>query len=197
MEELLKELGYTEEQIKAIIDGMKNKKIFTTAEENADIRLQKLNDDFTAKDGELTKANELIQKLQKDNKGNGDLQKKIEDYETEITQMKKEQEQDKIDNAIKIALLSNKAKADDIDYLMFKIKNSENKIELDDKGNLKNFDVEDIKKTYKNNFESKAEEFVDVKKLGSDGKRAGNGEKEEPETLLDALKEKYAPKDET
>ena len=68
MEELLKELGYTEEQIKAIIDGMKNKKIFTTAEENADIRLQKLNDDFTAKDGELTKANKIIQKTQKDKK---------------------------------------------------------------------------------------------------------------------------------
>ena len=195
MEELLKELGYTEEQIKAIIDGMKNKKIFTTAEENADIRLQKLNEDFTTKDGELTKAKELIQELQKDNKGNEDLQNKIKDYETEIAQLQEKQKQSNLDNAIKIALLSNKAKNDDIDYLMFKIKNSENGVELDEKGNLKNFDIEDFKKTYKNNFESKTNEFVDVKKLGSE-KGTGAGEKDEPNTLLDALKEKYTPKDE-
>ena len=195
MEELLKSLGYTDEQIQAVIAKMKEMKIYTSKEENIDLRYQKLQDDFNAKDGELGKANELIKKLQDGNKDNEGLQNKIKDYETEIAQMKKEQEQDKIDNAIKIALLSNKAKADDIDYLMFKIKNGGNKVELDDKGSLKNFDIEDIKKTYKNNFESKSGEFVDVKKLGSENGAAGTGDKEEPETLLDALKEKYAPKE--
>lgn len=195
MEELLKSLGYTDEQIQAVIAKMKEMKIYTSKEENIDLRYQKLQDDFNAKDGELGKANELIKKLQDGNKDNEGLQNKIKDYETEIAQMKKEQEQDKIDNAIKIALLSNKAKADDIDYLMFKIKNGENKVEVDDKGSLKNFDIEDIKKTYKNNFESKSGEFVDVKKLGSENGAAGTGDKEEPETLLDALKEKYAPKE--
>lgn len=195
MEELLKSLGYTDEQIQAVIAKMKEMKIYTSKEENIDLRYQKLQDDFNAKDGELGKANELIKKLQDGNKDNEGLQNKIKDYETEIAQMKKEQEQDKIDNAIKIALLSNKAKADDIDYLMFKIKNGKNKVELDDKGSLKNFDIEDIKKTYKNNFESKSGEFVDVKKLGSENGAAGTGDKEEPETLLDALKEKYAPKE--
>lgn len=195
MEELLKSLGYTDEQIQDVIAKMKEMKIYTSKEENIDLRYQKLQDDFNAKDGELGKANELIKKLQDGNKDNEGLQNKIKDYETEIAQMKKEQEQDKIDNAIKIALLSNKAKADDIDYLMFKIKNGGNKVELDDKGSLKNFDIEDIKKTYKNNFESKSGEFVDVKKLGSENGAAGTGDKEEPETLLDALKEKYAPKE--
>ena len=141
------------------------------------------------------RANDLIKKLQDGNKDNEGLQTKIKDYEAEITKMKEEQAQDKIENAIKIALLSNKAKSDDIDYLTFKIKNGENKVELDDKGSLKNFNIEDIKKTYKNNFESKSNEFVDVKKLGSEKGASGN-DTEEPATLLDALKDKYAPKEE-
>ena len=174
---------------------MEEMKIYTSKEENIDLRYQKLQDDFNAKDGELGKANDLIKKLQDGNKNNEDLQTKIKDYEAEITKMKEEQAQDKIENAIKIALLSNKAKTDDIDYLMFKIKNGENKVELDDKGSLKNFDIEDIKKTYKNNFESKSGEFVDVKKLGSEKGTTGNEGNEEPATLLDALKDKYAPKE--
>ena len=178
MEELLKSLGYTDEQIQAVIAKMKEMKIYTSKEENIDLRYQKLQDDFNAKDGELGKANDLIKKLQDGNKNNEDLQTKIKDYEAEITKMKEEQAQDKIENAIKIALLSNKAKSDDIDYLMFKIKNGENKVELDD-----------------NNFESKSNEFVDVKKLGSEKGASGN-DTEEPATLLDALKDKYAPKEE-
>ncbi len=195
MEELLKSLGYTDEQIQAVIAKMKEMKVYTSKEENIDLRYQKLQDDFNAKDGELGKANDLIKKLQDGNKDNEGLQTKIKEYEAEIAKMKEEQEQDKIDNAIKIALLSNKAKTDDIDYLMFKIKNGENKVELDDKGSLKNFDIEDIKKTYKNNFESKSGEFVDVKKLGSEKGNSGNEGNEEPATLLDALKDKYAPKE--
>ena len=171
MEELLKELGYTDEQIKAIIDGMKNKKIYTSGEENADLRLQKLSEDFTAKEGELTKANELIEQLQKGTKGNEELQTKITDYEIEIEKLKDSQHQKDIDNALKLELLKSKAKADDIDYLIFKIKSNQEeakKIEIDDNGNLKGFKIEDLKKEFKNNFEDESSTFVDVKKLGGD-----------------------------
>lgn len=195
MEELLKELGYTDEQIKAIIDAMKNKRIFTTAEENADIRLQKLNEDFTAKNGELTKANELIEQLKKGTKGNEDLQTKVTNYETEIAQMKEEQRQKDIKNALKFELLKNKAKADDIDYLIFKIESDKDKkIELDENGNLKDFKIEDFKKQFKGNFEDEASTLVDVKKLGGEqGQPEGN---KEPNTLLDALKDKYSSNEE-
>lgn len=197
MEELLKELGYTDEQIKAIIDGMKNKKIFTSSEENADIRMSKLQEDFTAKEGELTKANELIKQLQNSNKGNEDLQTKVAEYETEIANLKQEQHDKDIDNAIKLELLKNKAKADDIDYLIFKIKSSkmdDNKVEIDDNGNLKNFEIEDFKKQYKGNFEDQVYTKVDVKKLG--GEDIQPGANSEPSTMLEALKDKYMPKDE-
>lgn len=195
MEELLKELGYTDEQIKAIMDAMKDKKIYTTTEENADIRLQKLNEDFTAKDGELTKANELIEQLKNGTKGNEDLQTKVTNYETEIAQMKEEQHNKDIKNALKFELLKNKAKADDIDYLIFKIESDKDKkIELDENGNLKDFKIEDFKKQFKGNFEDESSTLVDVKKLGgSQGQPGGN---QEPNTLLDALKDKYASNDE-
>lgn len=193
MEELLKELGYTDEQIKSILEGMKNKKIYTSGEENADLRLQKLNEDFVGKEAELTKANELIDQLQKSNKGNEDLQTKITNYETEISKLKEEQQQKDVDNALKFELLKNKAKADDIDYLIFKIKSNQEdgkQIELDDNGNLKDFKIEEFKKEYKNNFEDESNGFVDVKKLGGAEGKPGAG-KEEPATMLDALKDKY------
>lgn len=195
MEELLKELGYTDEQIKAILEGMKNKKIYTSGEENADLRLQKLNEDFVGKEAELTKANELIEQLQKSNKGNEDLQTKITNYETEISKLKEEQHQKDVENALKFELLKNKAKADDIDYLIFKIKSNQQdgkEIVLDEKGNLKDFKIEDFKKEYKNNFEDESNGFVDVKKLGGTEGKPGAG-KEEPTTMLDALKDKYMP----
>lgn len=193
MEELLKELGYTDEQIKTILDGMKNKNIFTSAEENIDTRYSKLNEDFKAKENELTAANNLIENLKKGTKGNEDLQKKVSDYEAEIEQLKTEQHKKDVDNALKLELLKNKAKSDDIDYLIFKIKSKQEKdFELDENGNLKNFKMEDIKKEYKGNFEDESNGFVDVKKLGGTDGNPGGG-KEEPGTLLDALKEKYTP----
>lgn len=190
MEELLKELGYTDEQIKAIIAGMANKKIYTSNEENIDLRYSKLNDNFKAKEEELTKANDLIKQLQAGTKGNEDLQKKVSDYEKEISNLKAEQTEKDLNNALRFELLKNKAKADDIDYLIFKLQNNkEQKLELDEKGNLKDFKIDDFKKQYKGNFEDDSKTLVDVKKLG--GKEQEPGGTKEPETMLDALKEKY------
>lgn len=190
MEELLKELGYTDQQIKAILEGMTNKKIYTTLEENADIRLKKLQEDSDSKDEELTKANGLLKQLQDGNKDNDDLQAKITEYETEITKMKEEQQEKDIENALKFELLSNKAKKDDIDYLIFKIKSDKDKkLEIDEEGKLKDFKIEDFKKEFKGNFEEEGAVLVDVKKLTEDqGQLGGN---EEPNTLGDALKDKY------
>lgn len=195
MEELLKGLGYTAEQIKAILDGMKEKKIFTSGEENIDLRFSKLNDDFNAKDAELTKANELIKQLQEGTKGNEDLQKKVSNYEAEIATLKEEQSKKDLNNALRFELLKNKAKAEDIDYLIFKLQNNKDqKLELDEKGNLKDFKIDDFKKQYKGNFEDDSKTLVDVKKLG--GKEQEPGGTKEPETMLDALKEKYMTENE-
>ena len=126
-------------------------------------------DDLTSQLGLATKekdeANKLIEELKKSNQGNEELQNKIGTYETQLNELKAENEQLKLDNAIKVELLGAKAKGDDLDYLMFKIKNNNDKLSLDENGKLKGFDVEEIKTTYPSNFEVESKKEVDVNNL--------------------------------
>ncbi len=126
-------------------------------------------DDLTNQLGLATKekdeANKLIGELKKSNQGNEELQNKIGTYETQLNELKAENEQLKLDNAIKVELLSAKAKGDDLDYLMFKIKQNNDKLSLGENGELKGFDVEEIKTTYPSNFEVETKKVVDVNNL--------------------------------
>lgn len=126
-------------------------------------------DDLTSQLGLATKekdeANKLIAELKKSNQGNEELQGKIGTYETQLNELKAENEQLKLDNAIKVELLSAKAKGDDLDYLMFKIKQNNDKLSLTENGELKGFDVEEIKTAYPSNFEVESKKVVDVNNL--------------------------------
>lgn len=126
-------------------------------------------DDLTSQLGLATKekdeANKLIEELKKSNQGNEELQGKIGTYETQLNELKAENEQLKLDNAIKVELLSAKAKGDDLDYLMFKIKQNNEKLSLSENGELKGFDVEEIKTAYPSNFEVETKKVVDVNNL--------------------------------
>lgn len=126
-------------------------------------------DDLTSQLGLATKekdeANKLIAELKKSSQGNEELQGKISTYETQINELKAENEQLKLDNAIKVELLSAKAKGDDLDYLMFKIKQNNDKLSLTENGELKGFDVEEIKTAYPGNFEVETKKVVDVNNL--------------------------------
>ena len=126
-------------------------------------------DDLTSQLGLATKekdeANKLIAELKKSNQGNEELQGKIGTYETQLNELKAENEQLKLDNAIKVELLSAKAKGDDLDYLMFKIKQNNDKLSLTENGELKGFDVEEIKTAYPSNFEVETKKVVDVNNL--------------------------------
>lgn len=126
-------------------------------------------DDLTSQLGLATKekdeANKLIEELKKSNQGNEELQGKIGTYETQLNELKAENEQLKLDNAIKVELLGAKAKGDDLDYLMFKIKQNNDKLSLTENGELKGFDVEEIKTAYPSNFEVETKKVVDVNNL--------------------------------
>lgn len=163
LQELLKKF-LEEDKITSLLEEMKTNKIFTASEENLDIRYKDLQDKFTSKEKELTSANELITSLKETNKGNEDLQNKISNYDTEIANLRTENEELKIENAIKVGLLSNKAKPEDLDYLIFKLKQT-NEFKLDDKGNIKNFDFKDVKVAYPNNFETESKKEVDINNL--------------------------------
>lgn len=93
-----------------------------------------LETDLSGKTSELEKANNLIEELKKSAGTDEDTQQKITAYETEITDLKKENAELKTENALKFALVS--AGAVDVDYLVFKAK-EKGEIKLDDDGKIK------------------------------------------------------------
>ena len=162
--EILKARNITEEDIAAILAAMKENKIFTASEENLDLRYGKLKTDHESKIKELGEANNLIAELKKSNKGNEDLQSKITGYETQVAELQKELEQTKLDSAIKVALLSEKAV--DVDYLTFKLK-EKGELSLDENEHIKDWadKLAGLKTQFPNQFEGSSTKKVEEHKL--------------------------------
>lgn len=189
LQEILKSQGLSEEQIQKIVGEMKQNKIFTASEENLDIRYGKLKTDFDSLTKQHGESTALIEQMKKDNAGNEALQGKITEYETKMETMAAELEQTKIDAALKVALLE--AKADDVDYLTFKLK-EKGELKLDENGKIKGIDdsIAALKTQFPKQFITEQGKRVDENKLpGSDGEH-----NDEPQTLADALKAAYEPK---
>ena len=162
--EILKAKGLEETIIKEIQDEMKSNKIFTANEENLDIRYGKLKTDHDGKLAELTEAQNLIAELKKSNKGNEGLQQKIGDYEGQIAQLQEQLEKTKLESEIKIELLA--AKALDVDYLTFKLK-EKGEIALDENGKIKGWDdkLAGLKTQFPTQFESDSKKNILENKL--------------------------------
>ena len=136
--ELLKAKGVSDETIAQVLEEMENQKIYTTSEENIDVRYQKLKGDHDALAKQYQEANTLIESLKKNGTDNAELQKKIGDYENTVNDLKAQLEKANLDNAIKVALLENKAT--DVDYLTFKLR-EKGELKLDENGKLKDADM--------------------------------------------------------
>ena len=151
--EIMKAKGISEDVIKEVQEDMKANKVFIASEENLDIRYGKLKTEHDSKLSELTEANNLIAELKKNNKGNEGLQQKITDYEGQVAQLQAELQKTKIDAAIKVELLSNKAL--DVDYLTFKLR-EKGELELDENGKIKGWDdkIAALKTQFPTQFES-------------------------------------------
>ena len=145
---------------------------------------------FDSQSEELNTANGLIADLKKSTEGNANLQTKITDYESNISELQAELEKTKIDSAIKVALLSEKAL--DVDYLTYKL-NEKGELKLDDNGNIKGMDdlLKDLKTQFPTQFESIQQKEIEVNKLPE-----GDGDGSKPaETLADALAQVYEKRD--
>ena len=148
---------------------------------------------LTGKQTELDTANGLIAELKKGTKGNEELQAKITQYDSQVKQLQAELAETKLKAAIKVALLSEKA--NDIDYLTFKLENKlkdENKhLEMDEQGNIKDWKpiADELKVQFPNQFESAQGKQFEPNKLPK-----GGDTKPEPVSLADALKAKYEEK---
>ena len=188
--EIMKAKGISEDIIKAVQEDMKTNKIFTASEENLDIRYGKLKTDHDSKIAELTEANNLIAELKKNNKGNEGLQQKVTDYEAKMAQLQKENEQIKLEAAIKVELLSSKAL--DVDYLTFKLK-EKGEIELDENGKIKGWDdkIAALKTQFPTQFESAGGKKYEEHRLPEDKSHEAENE---PKNLADALRMQYENK---
>lgn len=157
------------------------------------LKLDDVTGQLTGKQQELDAANGLIEELKKGTKGNEELQGKVTAYETQVAQLQEQLKQTQLESAIKVALLG--AKANDVDYLTFKLK-EKGELELDDKGNVKGIDdkITALKTQFPNQFEAEGGKggIVDPQPLpgGDDGRKA------EPKTLAEALEMQYNEKTE-
>lgn len=187
LEELLKAQGLSDEQIATITGEMKKNKIFTTAEENLDIRYNKLKGDFDNQGTQLGEANKLIEELKKASKGNEEMQGKITGYETEIAKLQTELATAKLESAIKVALLN--AKATDIEYMTFKLK-EKGELELDENGQIKGIDdkIAGLKTQFPTQFENSKGGGI---KIEPNPLPPRDDSKATPQNLAEALKMKY------
>ena len=184
IQEILKASGLTEDQIKSVTDQMKENKIFTSSEENLDIRYGKLKTDHEGLTKQYSEAQTLIEELKKSSKGNESLQTKVAEYEAKVAELQKELNDEKLASAIKVGLLSEKAT--DIDYLTFKLK-EDGQLELDEKGEVKGLKdkMDDLKKRFPNQFEFTTQKKIEPNKLQ-------NGHDDTTLTKESILKKPYA-----
>lgn len=173
LQEILKAKGLSDDDVQSVIGEMKQNKIFTSAEENIDIRYGKLKTDFDALTKQHGESTALIEQMKKDNAGNEGLQTKINEYESKIQQMEKELKQTKLDAALKLALLE--AKVTDVDYLAFKVK-EKGEVKLSDDGKIKGIDdtIAALKTQFPQHFASESKKKIDENKL-PEGDDKGNG----------------------
>ena len=193
LKEILASQSLSEEQITAIETAMKENKIYTSAEENIDIRYNKLKEEKQAQDNEFQKAQELIKQLQDSAKGNEEIQNKIKEYEAQIEQLKTDAAKAKLDYAIKAGLLERNVNPDSIDYLLFKINQDNKELKLDENDKLQGIDFDELKTKYISHF--KAEDSNAGKRLDPNSLPQGGEPNNEPKSLADALKQKYSNND--
>lgn len=144
---------------------------------------------LTGKQTELDSANGLIADFKKNAKGNDELQGKITTYETQVADLQAQLAKTKLESEIKVALLGEKAT--DIDYLSFKLKEGGEKLEFGEDGKIKGMDdkIKGLKTQFPQFFEApKGGSKVDPLRL-----QKGDDRTTEPQSLADALKQKYEP----
>jgi hypothetical protein len=157
--EILKQIfNATEEQTTAFSTAMKENNIFTTSHENMDVRYPKMKTDYEGAVQERDAAKATIAELQKAAKGQAELQAIIAKDAEAYQQLEAKLQQERVNSAIKVGLLS--AKAVDVDYLTFKLneklKADGETMTLDENGNIKGWNdkVDGLKTQFPNMFEA-------------------------------------------
>ena len=187
LQEILKACGVEDAVINQITSSMKENKIFTAGEENLDIRYGKLKTDFDNLTAQHNESTALIEQLKAGAKGNEQLQGKITAYEAQVAQLQEQLKQAQLDAEIKVALLG--AKATDVDYMTFKLK-EKGELELGEDGHIKGIDdkLAGLKVQFPNQFEKASKGVV----IDANPLPGGGADPEtQPKNLADALRMHY------
>lgn len=171
LEKLLKEYLADDSKVSEFLEKMKESKIFLSKEENIDTRYTKMKGEYEAEKAEYAKALKLIETLKAQTQGQDALQTQIANYEQEISDLKANNERLTRESNLKVALLSGKAKAEDIDYLLFKLSKDENAVKYGENGEVSNVNeiIDNLKKAYPSHFENGAKKIVEKIDLPNDG----------------------------
>lgn len=155
LQEILKAKGLSDEDIESVIGEMKQNKIFTTNEENLDIRYSKLKTDHDNLTAQHTESTKLIEQFKAEAKGNEALQGKLTAYEAQIADLTKQLDEQRLESAMDRKLTLAGAKPEDFDYLKFQWR-KKGEIALDDSGEIKGGDdaIAGLKTQYKAQFAS-------------------------------------------
>ena len=132
--EYLISTGLTEEQATKVEQGMPEQSLYIANEENLDTRYTKLKEQKEQLESDLTTANKLVDDLKKSNKDTEDLQTKIDEYKTQMDQLKSDRAEEQKQYAIKETLTKEGVK--DIDYMLYKLGD----VETDKDGNIVDLD---------------------------------------------------------
>ncbi|ENJ9653543.1 phage scaffolding protein [Clostridium botulinum] len=117
--EFLKSQGLSDEQINKILSDMKENKIYTTTEENMDIRYNKLKEQKEQLEDDLKEANKTLDKVKKDNKDIESLQTEIDGYKTKMIELEAGREKEQKEFTVKSKLKD--AGCTDVDYMLYKL----------------------------------------------------------------------------
>lgn len=193
-EEYLKSIdGLTDEQISAIVGGMKRNELYISTEENIDERYGKLKEQHGGLSQQLKDAQELIGELKPKAEGSEDLQAKIAGYEQQAKDAEARAAKAERDAALKVELLKAGAVPEDVDYLLYRIDNGDADVSVGEDGKLAGVDdaLTALKAACPKNFEAEGKGEVELKPLpGGDG-----DEPAEPHSLEEALRQTYENKE--
>lgn len=146
--------------------------------------------DLQDKIAELTTANATIEQLKANAKKFEGVD--VDDLNAKLGAAQQEIKQTKINAALQIALADNNAV--DIDYLVFKAKSSNKKIDIDDNGKVTGVNelVAELKTSCPNMFAKSGRLTIEEHRL----EHGGNNDPEtEPSSLADALRQVYEKTD--
>lgn len=135
---------------------------------------------------QLKTAQDLIAELKKNTGGDEKLQGKITEYETTISTLQNQLKEEKLESAVKIALLE--ADCKDVDYITFKLK-EKGELSLDDAGKVKGMEdkLAALKTQFPDQFASTGTKKVEENRLPE----SAGGQAAEPKDLAEALKMQY------